>query len=625
MKESELMDKMKTLKTYFGYDSFRPGQEEIIDQILSGWDVLAVMPTGAGKSLCYQLPALLMPGITVVVSPLISLMMDQVKALNEAGVHAAYINSSLTESQTAKALELAASGRYKIIYVAPERLETPRFLEFACHAEISMVTVDEAHCISQWGQDFRPSYTRILSFIRCLPVRPVISAFTATATERVREDILASLDLEKPFETVTGFDRENLYFEVQRARDKKARVHKYVEDHREDSGIIYCATRKGVDELYLYLENAGISAGRYHAGMSADARKKSQEDFIYDRIRVMVATNAFGMGIDKSNVRYVLHFNMPQSMENYYQEAGRAGRDGEPAECILYYSPQDTVINRMLLESKESYREYAEEELRLIRTQDMERLRKMEKYCTTTKCLRNCILIYFGERAEERCGNCSNCLEEFEETDVSDAAADVVRCIRFCGQRYGVNMIAGTLLGENTAKIRNSRMDQNPAYGSQSKLSREMIREVIRNMLEQGYLRQTTDRYAVLKLTERSEELLEGEREFLIRYKKEEKQESIGKSKGRSGRKQEQNAELTEKGKELFEELRALRMQLAKKRSVPPYMVASDRTLRDMCIRLPLTREEMLEVNGMGEKKVKQYGEQFLEKIRNATGKESER
>ena len=343
------MNKIQTLKTYFGYDTFRLGQEEIIDQILSGRDVLAVMPTGAGKSLCYQLPALLMPGITVVVSPLISLMMDQVKALNEAGVHAAYINSSLTETQITKALELAASGRYKIIYVAPERLETPRFLDFACHTEISMVTVDEAHCISQWGQDFRPSYVRILSFIRQLPVRPVISAFTATATERVREDILASLELVHPFETVTGFDRPNLYFEVQKARDKKERIHNYVEKHREESGIIYCATRKGVDELYLCLENAGFQAGRYHAGMSADARKKSQEDFIYDRIKVMIATNAFGMGIDKSNVRYVLHYNMPQSMENYYQEAGRAGRDGEPAECILYYSAQDTVINRMLL------------------------------------------------------------------------------------------------------------------------------------------------------------------------------------------------------------------------------------------------------------------------------------
>lgn len=617
------MNKIQTLKIYFGYDSFRPGQEEIIDQILSGRDVLAVMPTGAGKSLCYQLPALLMPGITVVVSPLISLMMDQVKALNEAGVHAAYINSSLTETQITKALELAAAGRYKIIYVAPERLETPRFLDFACHTELSMVTVDEAHCISQWGQDFRPSYVRILSFIRQLPVRPVISAFTATATERVREDILASLELVHPFETVTGFDRPNLYFEVQKARDKKERIHNYVESHREESGIIYCATRKGVDELYLYLENAGFQAGRYHAGMSADARKKSQEDFIYDRIKVMIATNAFGMGIDKSNVRYVLHYNMPQSMENYYQEAGRAGRDGEPSECILYYSPQDTVINRMLLESKENYREYTEEELQVIRAQDMERLRKMEAYCTTTNCLRNSILTYFGEMAEERCGNCSNCLEEFEEMDASEAAADVVRCVRSCGQRYGMNMIAGTLLGENTAKIRNSRMDQNPAYGSQSKLGQSLIKEVIRNMLEQGYLRQTQDKYSLIKLTERSDALLEGEVPFLVRYKKEEMtgRSANASAKGQSrGKRAAQAAELTEKGRKLFEELRSLRTVLAKERSVPPYMVASDRTLRDMCVRIPLTKEEMLDVNGMGAKKLEQYGDKFLEKILDVTG-----
>ena len=508
--------KKQTLKTYFGYDTFRPGQEEIIDHILKGEDVLAVMPTGAGKSLCYQLPALLLPGITVVVSPLISLMMDQVKALNEAGIHAAYINSSLTENQIGKALELAKSGQYKIIYVAPERLETSRFLDFACHTELSMITVDEAHCISQWGQDFRPSYVRILSFIRQLPLRPVVSAFTATATERVREDILGSLELEHPYETVTGFDRENLYFEVQRGKDKKERIRAYLEDHREESGIIYCATRKGVDELYLYLENAGFAVGRYHAGMGAEARRISQEDFIYDRIKVMIATNAFGMGIDKSNVRYVLHYNMPQSMENYYQEAGRAGRDGEPAECILYYSPQDTVINRMLLESKEDYRDYTPEELRMIQAQDMERLRKMESYCTTTKCLRGCILSYFGEEAGETCGNCSNCLEEFEEMDVTEAAADVIRCVRASGQRFGLNVIAGTLLGENTAKIRNYRMDQNPVYGRQSGMGQQRIKDVIRAMLERGYLKQTQDKYSLLKLTEKSGQR-EQEEAFVIR------------------------------------------------------------------------------------------------------------
>ena len=612
----EAEQKRKTLKTYFGYDTFRSGQEEIIDQLLAGRDVLAVMPTGAGKSLCYQLPALLMPGTTIVVSPLISLMMDQVKALNEAGVHAAYINSSLSEGQTARALELARAGRYKLIYVAPERLETPRFLDFACHAQISMITVDEAHCISQWGQDFRPSYVRILSFIRQLPLRPVVSAFTATATEKVRQDILASLELEQPYETVAGFDRPNLYFEVQRARDKKERVRRYLTDHSQDSGIVYCATRKAVDELYLYLENAGFSVGRYHAGMSADARKMSQEDFIYDRIRVIIATNAFGMGIDKSNVRFVLHYHMPQSMENYYQEAGRAGRDGEPAECILYYSPQDTMIGRLLLESKEMDETYTEEERRTIREQDAERLRKMEGYCTTTGCLRSYILRYFGEKAEDSCGNCGNCLTEFEQMDAAEAAADVVRCVRECGQRYGQSMIAGTLLGENTARIRDRGMDKSSVYGKQSKLGKARMQEVIRTMVERGYLCQTKDKYTLLKLTESSESLLEETQPFYISYRKEE--EKAGKklkASGASGRRPAQTADLTEGQQVLFEELRKLRMRLAGKRKIPPYMVASDKTLRDMCVRLPRTREELLDVNGMGEKKVKQYGEAFLEAL----------
>ena len=616
--DSRINKKGQILKTCFGYETFRPGQEEIIDQILAGRDVLAVMPTGAGKSLCYQLPALLMPGITVVVSPLISLMMDQVKALNEAGVHAAYINSSLTEAQISRALELAAAGRYKIIYAAPERLETPRFLDFACHAELSMVTVDEAHCISQWGQDFRPSYLKIRDFIHRLPRRPVVSAFTATAAPRVREDILASLELFCPFTAVTGFDRENLYFEVRRVKDKKEQIRRYLAEHQGDSGIIYCATRKGVDELYLCLENEGFSVGRYHAGMSSEARKASQEDFIYDRIQVMIATNAFGMGIDKSNVRFVLHYNMPQSMENYYQEAGRAGRDGAPAECVLYYSPQDTVINRFLLDSKEDAREYTREEWETVRAQDAERLSRMEAYCTTTKCLRHFILDYFGEEAEEFCGHCSNCLEEFQELDVKEAAADVIRCVQSSGQRFGIRMIAGTLLGENTAKIREARMDRNPVYGKQSRMGQHLIQEVIRAMLEEGYLRQTRDRYAVLKLTEDSEVLLYSGEPFWISCRKEEERPKAERGKSLPA------GDLTEKGRELFEHLRRLRAALAGKRSVPPYMVASDRTLADMCARIPLSREELLQVSGMGEKKVQQYGEAFLEKIREVTGGDRE-
>ena len=342
------------------------GRKGLIDSVLAGRDVLGIMPTGAGKSLCYQVPALMIPGITLVISPLISLMKDQVQALNQAGVHAAYINSSLTETQIRKALGLAKEGRYKIIYVAPERLETYEFIEFAASVDISMLTVDEAHCISQWGQDFRPSYLKILQFLQILPRRPVLSAFTATATEKVKEDILCVLGLQDPTVLVTGFDRKNLYFAVENTRKKDDYVSAYIKDHENDSGIIYCATRKNVDKLYIILQNMGIPAARYHAGMSNEERRQNQEDFIYDRLPVMVATNAFGMGIDKSNVRYVIHYNMPQSMENYYQEAGRAGRDGEPAECILLYSPQDVMINRFLINSKEQNSEFSQDELNAI-------------------------------------------------------------------------------------------------------------------------------------------------------------------------------------------------------------------------------------------------------------------
>ena len=494
----------QTLKQYFGYDSLRTGQEELINGILAGHDVLGIMPTGAGKSLCYQLPALMLKGITLVISPLISLMSDQVKALNQAGVHAAYINSSLTENQIRMALSYASQGRYKIIYVAPERLNTPRFLDFACNADISMLTVDEAHCISQWGQDFRPSYLEIAGFLTRLPRRPIVSAFTATATERVKNDIVASLGLNNPVTMVTGFDRPNLFFRVVTRKggsQKDNSIINYVKKHEDESGIIYCATKKNVDKLYTLLNEQGISAGRYHAGLSNDERKQNQEDFTYDRIRVMVATNAFGMGIDKSNVRYVLHYNMPQSLEYYYQEAGRAGRDGEEAECVLFFSKQDIMINKFLLQNKASAGDVASDMQKTAN--DRRKLQQMINYCETDKCLREFILSYFGDTTPCICNKCSNCVvveDEEEETYVET---------------------------------------------------------------------------------------------------------------GKKRKKAAQLAGLNELGA-LFEKLRSVRTELAAEKSVPPYIICSDKTLKDICAKLPRDKEQLADVYGMGEQKIQNYGEAFV-------------
>lgn len=495
----------QTLKQYFGYDSLRTGQEELINGILAGHDVLGIMPTGAGKSLCYQLPALMLKGITLVISPLISLMSDQVKALNQAGVHAAYINSSLTENQIRMALSYASQGRYKIIYVAPERLNTPRFLDFACNADISMLTVDEAHCISQWGQDFRPSYLEIAGFLKRLPRRPIVSAFTATATERVKNDIVASLGLNNPVTMVTGFDRPNLFFRVVTRKggsQKDNSIINYVKKHEDESGIIYCATKKNVDKLYTLLNEQGISAGRYHAGLSNDERKQNQEDFTYDRIRVMVATNAFGMGIDKSNVRYVLHYNMPQSLEYYYQEAGRAGRDGEEAECVLFFSKQDIMINKFLLQNKASAGDVASDMQKTAN--DRRKLQQMINYCETDKCLREFILSYFGDTTPCICNKCSNCVvveDEEEETYVET---------------------------------------------------------------------------------------------------------------GKKRKKAAQLAGLNELGAALFEKLRSVRTELAAEKSVPPYIICSDKTLKDICAKLPRDKEQLAGVYGMGEQKIQNYGEAFV-------------
>ncbi len=607
------MKKLEVLKKIFGYDSFRTGQEQIVDSILHGKDVLGIMPTGAGKSICYQLPALMMEGITIVVSPLISLMIDQVKALNEAGVHAAYINSALTENQITKALYNAMCGQYKIVYVAPERLETNRFLEFVMNANISMITIDEAHCISQWGQDFRPSYLKIVNLIKRFPKRPVVSAFTATATQAVKEDIMCILGLEDPTVLVTGFDRENLYFEVRHTKTKDIELLEYVEKHKADSGIIYCATRKNVDKIYLMLKNQGIAATRYHAGLSNEVRKKNQDDFIYDRTPVIVATNAFGMGIDKSNVRYVLHYNMPQCIENYYQEAGRAGRDGEPSECILFYSPQDVMIAEFLIENKGENSEFTEEELELVKENDIKRLNKMRFYCATKNCLREYMLNYFGEYTNKHdCGNCANCNTVYEEKDVTDICEDIIKCITESNERYGMNVIIGALRGSNTARLRSYRVDRWKCFGIRKEIREAMLKNIVEELLLQGYLTETNDIYRIIKLTPECEEILTGDVTITCKWserKEEAKSTKIRKKK--NGKAEILNA----KGLALFDKLRARRMELAREENLPPYIIFSDKTLVDMCVKLPFTKDEMLEVTGVGENKYNRYGEQFIQEI----------
>lgn len=611
------MDKYGILKHYFGYNSFRPGQEKLVDAILAGQDVLGIMPTGAGKSLCYQVPALLMSGITLVVSPLISLMKDQVGALNQAGVHAAYINSSLTDNQITKALAFAKQGRYKIIYVAPERLETWGFLDFATHVEISMITVDEAHCISQWGQDFRPSYLKILEFLKKLPYRPVLTAYTATATAEVRDDIMDILNLRDPFVLTTGFDRENLYYAVKRPRDKYRELLSYLKEKEEkmpgSSGIIYCLSRKNVEEVCYQLREDGFSVTRYHAGLSDEERKENQEDFIYDRKQIMVATNAFGMGIDKPDVRYVIHYNMPKNMESYYQEAGRAGRDGEPSKCILLYSGQDVITNRFFIENNQDNEELDDAMRKLVMERDEERLRQMTFYCFTHDCLRSYILRYFGEYGAVYCGNCSNCLTEFEEKDVTEEAKAIAECIDSSHQRYGVNVILDTLHGANTAKIRQYHMEENPSYGKLSKVPAYRLRQIFNELLVGDYLRLSDDGYTIVKFGPRIGELLAQDSTIQMKLPKE--QEKKPKEKPSRKRKAPVSG-LTEEDQPLFQKLRELRTEIARREKIPPYMVFSDKTLIHMCILKPVDKERMLQVTGVGEHKYEKYGKEFEIRIK---------
>lgn len=606
------MDKKQVLKKYFGYEEFRDGQEELIDSILSGRDTVGIMPTGAGKSLCFQIPALMLKGITLVISPLISLMKDQVNALNQAGVHAAFLNSSLTVNQYYKALSYAKEGRYPIIYVAPERLETEEFIDFAMGADIVMIAVDEAHCVSQWGQDFRPSYLKIIDFIGRLPKRPVISAFTATATKAVREDVIDILMLRQPTVVATGFDRPNLYFGVQTPRDKYGTLRNFVECHPGQCGIVYCLTRKLVEEVCAKLNEDGFPAVQYHAGLSDRERQENQEDFIYDRKPLMVATNAFGMGIDKSNVRFVVHYNMPKNLESYYQEAGRAGRDGEPAECILLYGGQDVITNQLFIENNQDNQELDEVTRRAVQERDRERLKRMTYYCFTNDCLRDYILRYFGEYGENYCGNCTNCLSRFETVDVTDIARILMDCVFTSGQRYGANVIVDTVHGANTVKIRNYRMNGNPHYGELSETPLHKLRQVMNHLLLNGCLLSTNDEYAVIKLTEKSEAVLSGEENVKMKMAKEQEHPAKVKKEKKRAKGLPADMEFTEKEEQLFEKLRELRMNIAREEKVPPYIVFSDKTLIHMCSLKPKTKEEMLQVSGVGEHKFEKYGERFL-------------
>lgn len=601
-KVKKMSDKLSVLKDYFGHDSFRDGQEQIVDALLDGRDALCIMPTGAGKSMCYQIPALLFDGVTIVVSPLISLMKDQVGSLVQSGVPAAYINSSLSYPQFLRVLSNVEHGKYKIIYVAPERLLTDGFLDTCKKIKISMVAVDEAHCVSQWGQDFRPSYLKIISFVESLANRPIVGAFTATATNDVKEDIKKILRLENPFEITTGFDRPNLFFGVIKSSSKDEKLIDLIRERGDRSGIVYCATRKNVEAVCELLCDNGFSAARYHAGLDEYERRKNQEDFVFDRKNIMVATNAFGMGIDKSNVTYVIHYNMPKNIESYYQEAGRAGRDGGEADCILLYSPKDVRLNRFMIENSEGNDELTIEENEQIRERDFERLKYMTFYSTTNDCLRGFILRYFGGEKKAYCGKCSNCLSVHKLVDVTIDAQKIMSCIARTGQRYGKTVICDVLRGSKSEKILKAELNNQSTYGIMKEVTARHIFGTIDFLAEKEYI-SADNETEVLKLLPKSRDVLFG-RERLV-MKKVENSEKVVKT----------HRPEVPVNSELLDALKALRKGIASKKSVPAYVIFTDATLIDMCKKCPETPDEMLEVSGVGRTKLEKFGKQFLEEI----------
>lgn len=635
---------LEALTRYFGYDSFRPGQQGIVEALLAGHDVLGVMPTGAGKSVCYQIPAALSPGATLVISPLISLMRDQVDALNDLGMPAAFINTTQTPDEQAMVFAQAAAGQIKLLYVAPERLETGRFRDFAARTPISLIAVDEAHCVSQWGQDFRSSYLGIGDFIAGLPQRPPVGAFTATATERVRRDIVGLLGLRNPAVTVTGFDRPNLYFDVVKleTKYKAAWVARYVADHPDESGIVYCATRKTTEALADTLNQMGHPAVAYHGGMSPDAREVAQRDFITDKVPVVVATNAFGMGIDKSNVRYVIHHNLPESIEAYYQEAGRAGRDGEPSRCTLLWNESDIVTRRRLLDNDYENERLTPEEQEIVRQSKRRLLDGMVGYCRTTDCLHRYMTRYFGQELSPnagsaagediaadssqsgRCGACSNCESTFETIDVTRVAQAISRCVHDAGQRVGSGKIVKILRGSRAQDLAWLNPERMPTFGMLKDVNEARVRDVLSQMATDGYLSIAEGRMPIVMFGARAAETAAPDFHYEI---KRVERKSAAAGSGRSGGVADTADSANVPGdalgsyipdddeESLFQKLRELRRTIAQEIGKPPYIVFSDKTLRDMARIKPVTNAQFLAVNGVGQHKLDLYGQRFMQAI----------